>query len=104
MPLQRNFFRRVQQIGGLRCFISEGQMITATVGKQSDVVWEPEVEELFREHYGLIYRAAYAVTGRRADAEDVIQNLFLRLVQRELPPEIRVSPKGYLYRAASMSR
>jgi DNA-directed RNA polymerase specialized sigma24 family protein len=42
------------------------------------VVWEREVEDLFREHYNFMYRAAYAVLGRRADAEDVIQTLFLK--------------------------
>ena len=75
-------------------------MITATVRKQTDVVWEREVEDLFREHYGFMYRAAYAVIGRRAEAEDVIQNLFLKLVPRELPPEIGTNPKGYLHRSA----
>jgi RNA polymerase sigma factor (sigma-70 family) len=75
-------------------------MITATVREQNDVVWEREVEALFREHYGFMYRAANAVIGRRTDAEDVIQNLFLKFVQHELRSEIRTNPKGYLHRAA----
>jgi RNA polymerase sigma factor (sigma-70 family) len=40
------------------------------------------------------------VTGSRHDAEDVLQTIFLRLLQREIPPDLRKSPKAYLYRAA----
>jgi RNA polymerase sigma-70 factor (ECF subfamily) len=75
-------------------------MATATVGKQPGSPWEREVEELFREHYAFMYRAARALLGRPADAEDVVQHLFLKFVQRELCPEVRKNPRGYLYRAA----
>ena len=59
-----------------------------------------ELEELFREHHRLIYRTAFSVTGSRADAEDVLQIIFLRLMRRGLPPDLEKNPKGYLYRAA----
>lgn len=59
-----------------------------------------EFETLFRDHYEFIHRTAYRVTGNFADAEDVIQTLFLRLCRRELPSEISANPRGYLYRAA----
>jgi RNA polymerase sigma-70 factor (ECF subfamily) len=59
-----------------------------------------ELEELFAEHYQQIYRTAYSVTGCRHDADDVVQNLFLRLLRRGLPPDFNRNPKGYLYRAA----
>jgi RNA polymerase sigma-70 factor, ECF subfamily len=59
-----------------------------------------EFEEIFREHYRLVYRTAYSVTGSRQDAEDVLQTIFVRLLQRELPPELVKNPKAYLYRAA----
>src|SRR6187401_3526143 len=58
-----------------------------------------EFETLFREHYELVYRTAYSVTGNRPDAEDVLQTIFLRLFRR-LPPDFDRNPKGYLYRAA----
>jgi RNA polymerase sigma-70 factor (ECF subfamily) len=61
---------------------------------------DPEFEQLFREHYALIYRTAYSVTGRSEDAEDVAQAIFLRLLRREIPPDLHKNPKGYLYRAA----
>lgn len=59
-----------------------------------------EFDALFRDHYGFVHRTAYRVTGNFADAEDVIQTLFLRLCKRELPPELSTNPRGYLYRAA----
>jgi len=75
-------------------------VITQTVSQQSGVSWQEEVERLFHTHYKFMYCAAKAVLGSSADAEDVIQNLLLKFLQRELRPELRANPKGYLYRAA----
>jgi RNA polymerase sigma-70 factor (ECF subfamily) len=63
-----------------------------------------EFEDIFEEHYALVYRTAYGVTGRVEDAEDVVQMIFVRLLQGRvgathaspLPRNLR----GYLYRAA----
>jgi RNA polymerase sigma-70 factor (ECF subfamily) len=57
-------------------------------------------EDLFDAHYVLVYRTAYGVTGRVEDAEDVVQTVFLRLLQRDRPGDFLKNPKGYLYRAA----
>lgn len=59
-----------------------------------------EFEETFQEHYVLVYRTAYGITGRVEDAEDVVQTIFLRLLQRETPRDCVTNPRGYLYRAA----
>jgi RNA polymerase sigma-70 factor (ECF subfamily) len=59
---------------------------------------KPELEELFREHSQMLYRTAYSMLGNAADAEDVLQNVFLTLLRRE--PEMEINAKGYLYRAA----
>jgi RNA polymerase sigma-70 factor (ECF subfamily) len=59
-----------------------------------------ELEELFLEHSQLIYRTAYAITAQRQDAEDVLQSIFVRLLQRGLTPDIRQHPARYLHRAA----
>src|SRR6188474_2823468 len=59
-----------------------------------------EFEDVFEEHYSLVYRTAYGITGRVEDAEDVVQTVFLRLLQRGTPPELLKNPAGYLYRAA----
>jgi RNA polymerase sigma factor (sigma-70 family) len=59
-----------------------------------------EFEGLFREHYLLVYRTACAITGSPEDAKDVLQTIFLRLMRRSAPPDIRKNPKGYFYKAA----
>jgi RNA polymerase sigma-70 factor (ECF subfamily) len=59
-----------------------------------------DLDQMFRENHQWVYRTAYGVTGRPEDAEDVLQNLFLRLLQRGFPPDVRKNAKGYLYRAA----
>jgi RNA polymerase sigma-70 factor, ECF subfamily len=59
-----------------------------------------DFESLFEEHYVLVYRTAYGVTGRVEDAEDVVQTVFLRVRRREKPRELLKNPKGYFYRAA----
>jgi RNA polymerase sigma-70 factor (ECF subfamily) len=48
----------------------------------------------------MTYRTAYAITGSSEDAEDIVQTIFLRLVRREFPPDLKKNPGGYLYRAA----
>src|SRR4030095_1362724 len=59
-----------------------------------------ELEAVFRAHYRMTYRTAYAITGSSEDAEDVGQGIFLRLVRREFPPGLKTKPAAYLYRAA----
>jgi RNA polymerase sigma-70 factor (ECF subfamily) len=75
-------------------------MLTAAQPSAGGVALTSDLEELFREHYQLIYRTAYSVTGSRPDAEDVLQIIFLRLLRRGLPPDLEDNPQGYLYRAA----
>jgi RNA polymerase sigma factor (sigma-70 family) len=63
--------------------------------------WSQEFEDLFQEHYQLVFCTAYGVTGRVEDAEDVVQTIFLRLLQRDRPKDaMHPNPRGYLYRAA----
>jgi RNA polymerase sigma-70 factor (ECF subfamily) len=57
-------------------------------------------EQIYREHSQFIYRTAFRITGDPQDAEDVLQNLCVRLLRRELPPDFSKNPKAYLYRAA----
>lgn len=59
---------------------------------------KPELEQLFREHSQMLYRTAYLMLGNAADAEDVLQNVFLRLLRGDPGPDRNA--RGYLYRAA----
>ncbi|HET9942537.1 MAG TPA: sigma-70 family RNA polymerase sigma factor [Terriglobia bacterium] len=59
-----------------------------------------DFERIFNENHALVYRVAYRITGNNEDAEDVLQTLFLRLLRREILPDIERNPKAYMHRAA----
>lgn len=59
-----------------------------------------EVETLFQQHHKHIFRAAHRVTGSTADAEDVLQTVFLRLVKSPEGYDLTENPQAYLSRAA----
>ena len=59
-----------------------------------------DLEKLFQAHSRLVFRTAFAITGSRHDAEDVLQSVFVRLLQRGLPAAAAKSPAPYLHRAA----
>jgi RNA polymerase sigma factor (sigma-70 family) len=82
------------------CLDTEERMSIAAVPSMSDVALPSELEDLFQEHYRLIYRTAYSVTGSRQDAEDVLQTVFVKLLRRGCPPDFERNPQGYFYRAA----
>jgi RNA polymerase sigma factor (sigma-70 family) len=72
----------------------------SAVAPLPDQAVDDAFERLFREHHAFVYRTAYSVTGTRYDAEDVLQTIFLRLLGRGLPDDVRQNPKAYLHRAA----
>jgi RNA polymerase sigma-70 factor (ECF subfamily) len=87
-------------IGNSLCLSGEEQSSTVTVSNVTMHPAELEFERLFREHSHFIYRTAYSVTGSPQDAEDVLQAVFLGLLQRGLPAGLKENPRAYLYRAA----
>ena len=69
--------------------------------KNDSAVRPPEaLEAIFREHHGNVFRTAYRITGNAADAEDVLQTVFMRLLRREEQPDLSNSAGSYLHRAA----
>jgi RNA polymerase sigma-70 factor (ECF subfamily) len=56
--------------------------------------------ELYKRHYEAVFRAALRVTGRPADAEDVLQTVFLRVLSRGSDVTDVAQPAAYLRRAA----
>jgi RNA polymerase sigma-70 factor (ECF subfamily) len=67
-----------------------------------DASHEPkgELETLFHEHHKHLFRAAHRITGSPADAEDVLQTVFLRLVRSHESYDLAENPQAYLSRAA----
>ncbi|MFB3853779.1 MAG: RNA polymerase sigma factor [Vicinamibacterales bacterium] len=56
--------------------------------------------ELYERHYEAVFRAALRVTGNPADAEDVLQTVFLRVLTRGSAIEAEAVSAAYLRRAA----
>jgi RNA polymerase sigma-70 factor (ECF subfamily) len=75
-------------------------MSTVKVTGRTSGRLEPEFDRIFREHYQLVFRTAYGVTGSPEDAEDIVQTIFLRMLRRQFPPDCMRDPRAYLYRAA----
>jgi RNA polymerase sigma-70 factor (ECF subfamily) len=71
-----------------------------TSPSSSDEAFVQAFGDIYQEHYQLVYRTAYSVTGSRQDAEDVLQTVFMNLLDHDLPGGLIRSPKAYLYRAA----
>jgi len=59
-----------------------------------------ELERIFLQHHRRVLQAAYRITGSPADAEDVLQTVFLRLLRKDACPGRAEDMGSYLYRAA----
>jgi RNA polymerase sigma-70 factor (ECF subfamily) len=55
---------------------------------------------LYARHYEGVFRAALRVTGNAADAEDVLQTVFLRVLSRSEHDDAARHPAAYFRRAA----
>jgi RNA polymerase sigma-70 factor (ECF subfamily) len=60
-----------------------------------------EISELYERHWEKIYRTALRVTGNPADAEDVLQTVFLRLLNMTGRLDPSDMPEAYFRRAAT---
>jgi RNA polymerase sigma-70 factor (ECF subfamily) len=58
------------------------------------------VAELYERHYETVFRAALRVTGNPADAEDVLQTVFVRVLARGGDSGDVALPTAYFRRAA----
>jgi RNA polymerase sigma-70 factor (ECF subfamily) len=58
------------------------------------------VAKLYERHYETVFRAALRVTGNPADAEDVLQTVFVRVLARSGDVEAVALPAAYFRRAA----
>ena len=57
---------------------------------------QQKFEELFSKYGKLVYRTALAATGNKQDAQDIQQDIFLRLIDQNNTLEHVSSPAGYL--------
>jgi len=76
------------------------QIAQANLAALTGESFRPGLEQIFLEHKELVFRAAYRVTGNAADAEDVLQTVFLRILARGGDVEDVALPVAYFRRAA----
>jgi len=51
-------------------------------------------EELYKQYKGLLFKLAYQLTGSVSDAEDAVQDVFIKIA--DVPPGRLAEPKAYL--------
>lgn len=52
------------------------------------------MQELYTQYKGLLFKLAYQLTGSVSDAEDAVQDVFVKIY--DVPPERLAEPKAYL--------
>lgn len=78
-----------------------GTLTVAAPAEWNALPPDSRFSDLYRRHADLVYRAALRVTGNAADAEDVLQSVFLRLLHDVGRVDPERSPESYLRRAAT---
>jgi len=78
-----------------------GTASQAISARPSFVKPPPGFNDLYQRYSDTVYRAALRVTGNTADAEDVLQSVFLRMISSRLSVDPDRSPEHYLRRAAT---
>jgi|ERR1041385_3027512 DNA-directed RNA polymerase specialized sigma24 family protein len=70
-------------------------MKTETVAQQIGIN-QQKFEELFSKYGKLVYRTSLAATGRKQEAQDIQQDIFLRLIDQNNTLEHVSSTQAYL--------
>ena len=78
----------------------KGSWPARAAGAGSESSEASRLETLFQLHHDRVFRTAYRVTGSPADAEDVLQTVFLRVARGQEPAETAENPSAYFARAA----
>src|SRR5438876_7807696 len=71
----------------------------AATGQQAGMN-QQKFEALFSKYREVVYKTAYSLTGRKQEALDIQQTIFLRLIDNGETLESAPNPKAYLCRAA----
>lgn len=58
-------------------------------------------EELFKRYYPLLYRLAYRCIGQRDEADDIVQEVFLRFYRLPLRATSEEEQRAWLYRVTT---
>src|SRR5437762_10124785 len=75
-------------------------MSTTSDENQTREKFRQEMGTMFLKYRGLVLQAALRTIGNEKEAEDALQNVFTRLIQRRsLQSKFCKNPAGYLYRS-----
>jgi RNA polymerase sigma-70 factor (ECF subfamily) len=72
-----------------------------TLNGIATVIPPPGFQNLYQQYSEAVYRTALRVTGNPADAEDVLQTVFVRILDHRLTIDHALAPERYLRRAAT---
>lgn len=91
---------------GWRCTLMVGSGPFSTVGSMSltdtsAVPTDAAFDDVFRRYYATVYGVLVRITGSPEEAEDLAQDVFLRLHQRRDTLDTDRNLGGWLYRVAS---
>jgi RNA polymerase sigma-70 factor (ECF subfamily) len=78
-----------------------GTLSLATHAEQTLMTPVEGVRTLYERHSETVYRTALRVTGNPADAEDVLQTVFMRVLHQENALDPDTTPASYFRRAAT---
>src|SRR5947207_12118597 len=73
-------------------------LMAAQMEPAEGTAWD--LEQIFREHHVMVFRAAYRITANANDAEDVLQTVFLRMLKRDAAAEPVGNMASFLHRSA----
>jgi RNA polymerase sigma-70 factor (ECF subfamily) len=78
-----------------------GSIGLAVTTQPTHIAVTNDFQSLYMKHSQTVYRTALRVTGNPADAEDVLQTVFMRLFRQEQQTDPSFAAEAYLRRAAT---
>jgi RNA polymerase sigma-70 factor, ECF subfamily len=88
----------VKPLKAVNSTMSEGPQPVAW--QQLSLEDSDSLEGLFERHHNRVFRTAHRITGSAADAEDVLQTVFLRVARGQESVATAENPEAYFARAA----
>lgn len=58
-------------------------------------------DQIYLDHYPALFRYAYTMVNESSTAEELIHNIFLKLLEKNEPLRVHTSLKAYLYRSVN---
>ncbi|HLV89014.1 MAG TPA: sigma-70 family RNA polymerase sigma factor [Candidatus Sulfotelmatobacter sp.] len=84
----------------MKAYHRRSNLQTALIIEEPAVTIPGKLDRVFRAHHSMVFRTAYRITGNAADAEDVLQTVFLRLLRQGDDVPDFSNEEGYFRRAA----